>query len=79
MPWRREVTIDSKTSLRIRTGRRALRASATVIGSILVYDFEPKPPPRYGHDHAHLRERHVEQGRDLGAHQERVLAGGVHA
>ncbi len=46
MPWRREVTIDSNTSLRIRTGRRALRASATVIGSIFVYDFEPKPPPR---------------------------------
>ena len=32
----------------IRTGRPALRASATVIGSIFVYDFEPKPPPRYG-------------------------------
>ena len=46
MPCRREVTIDSKTSLRMRTGRPALRASATVIGSILVYDFEPKPPPR---------------------------------
>ena len=31
-----------------------------------------------GDDHAHLRERHVEQGRQLGAHEERVLAGGVH-
>ena len=30
----------------MRTGRRALRASATAIGSIFVYDFEPKPPPR---------------------------------
>ena len=48
MPCRRDVTIDSNTSLRMRTGRRALRASATVSGSILVYDFEPKPPPRYG-------------------------------
>ena len=48
MPWRREVTIDSPTPFWIRTGRRALRASATAIGSIFVYDFEPKPPPRYG-------------------------------
>jgi len=29
-------------------GRPAFRASATVSGSIFVYDFEPKPPPRYG-------------------------------
>ena len=36
MPWRREVTIDSSTRLTIRTGRPALRASATVSGSILV-------------------------------------------
>jgi hypothetical protein len=47
-----------------------------VIGSILVYDFEPKPPPR--DDHAHLRERHVEQRGELGPYEERVLAGGVH-
>ena len=46
MPCRREVTIDSRAALRIRTGRRALRASATVIGSIFVYDLLPKPPPR---------------------------------
>ena len=46
MPWRRVVTIDSSTRFWIRTGRPALRASATVIGSIFVYDFEPKPPPR---------------------------------
>ena len=46
MPWRREVTIDSPTRFWMRTGRRALRASATAIGSIFVYDFEPKPPPR---------------------------------
>ena len=30
----------------IRTGRLAFRARATVSGSIFVYDFEPKPPPR---------------------------------
>jgi hypothetical protein len=48
MPWRREVTIDSSTRLAIRTGRCALRESATASGSIFVYDFEPKPPPRYG-------------------------------
>ncbi len=29
-------------------------------------------------DHAHLRERHVEQRRELGAHEERMLARGVH-
>ena len=46
MPWRRLVTIDSATLLTILTGRPALRASATVIGSILVYDLRPKPPPR---------------------------------
>ena len=46
MPWRRVVTIDSSTRFWIRTGRPALRARATVIGSIFVYDFEPKPPPR---------------------------------
>ena len=32
----------------MRTGRPALRASATVTGSIFVYDLLPKPPPRYG-------------------------------
>ena len=48
MLWRRVVTIDSPTLFWIRTGRPALRASATVSGSIFVYDFEPKPPPRYG-------------------------------
>ena len=48
MLWRRVVTIDSPTLLWIRTGRPAFRASATVSGSIFVYDFEPKPPPRYG-------------------------------
>ena len=48
MPWRRVVTIDSATVFWMRTGRPALRARATVIGSIFVYDFEPKPPPRYG-------------------------------
>ncbi len=36
----------ARPRLTIRTGRRALRASATVSGSIFVYDFEPKPPPR---------------------------------
>ena len=46
MPCRRVVTIDSPVAFWMRTGRRALRASATVIGSIFVYDFEPKPPPR---------------------------------
>ena len=46
IPWRRVVTIDSATRFWIRTGRPALRASATVTGSIFVYDFEPKPPPR---------------------------------
>ena len=46
MPWRRVVTIDSSTLLAIRTGRPAMRASAEVIGSILVYDLLPNPPPR---------------------------------
>ncbi len=46
MPWRRVVTIDSGTLFWIRTGRPAMRARAAVIGSIFVYDFEPKPPPR---------------------------------
>jgi hypothetical protein len=46
IPWRRVVTIDSATLFWIRTGRPAWRASAAVIGSIFVYDFEPKPPPR---------------------------------
>ena len=45
-PWRRVVCIESATPFWIRTGRPALRARATVIGSIFVYDFEPKPPPR---------------------------------
>src|SRR5579871_6564632 len=48
MLCRRVVTIDSPTRFWIFTGRPALRASATVSGSIFVYDFEPKPPPRYG-------------------------------
>ena len=48
MPWRLVVTIDSATRFWIRTGFPAFRARATVIGSIFVYDFEPKPPPRYG-------------------------------
>ena len=48
MPCRRVVTIDSSMRFWMRTGRRALRASATVSGSIFVYDFDPKPPPRYG-------------------------------
>src|SRR2546422_510751 len=47
MPCRRVVTIDSSTRFWIRTGLPALRASAAVSGSIFVYDFEPKPPPRY--------------------------------
>jgi hypothetical protein len=46
MLCRRVVTIDSETRFWIRTGRPALRASATVSGSIFVYDFDPKPPPR---------------------------------
>ena len=48
MLCRRVVTIDSPTLFWIFTGRPALRASATVSGSIFVYDLEPKPPPRYG-------------------------------
>ena len=49
MPCRRDVTIDSNDLVAdAHRAGRALRASATVIGSILVYDFEPKPPPRYG-------------------------------
>ncbi len=48
MPCRRVVTIDSSTLFWIRTGRFALRASATVIGSILVYDLLPNPPPSQG-------------------------------
>ena len=45
-PCRRVVTIDSATRLTMRTGRPALRASAAVMGSILVYDLLPNPPPR---------------------------------
>src|SRR5579859_92096 len=48
MLCRRVVTIDSATLFWIFTGRPALRASATVRGSIFVYDFDPNPPPRYG-------------------------------
>jgi len=46
MPCRRVVTIDSATRFWMRTGRPALRARATAIGSIFVYDLEPNPPPR---------------------------------
>jgi hypothetical protein len=65
IPCRRVVTIDSATRFWMRTGRPAFRASATVIGSIFVYDFEPN-----------VGDRHLEQRRDLGPHEERVLAGG---
>ena len=74
MLCRRVVTIDSPTRFWIRTGRPALRASATVSGSIFVYDFEPKPPPRYGTWIADVRNRDAEEVGDLGAHEERVLA-----
>ena len=75
MLWRRVVTIDSPTLFWIRTGRPAFRASATVSGSIFVYDFEPKPPPRYGTWIRDVRDRDAEEVGDLGAHEERVLAG----
>ena len=74
-PWRRVVAIDSSTRLTMRTGRPALRASATVMGSIFVYDLLPKPPPRYGTMTRTRAERQAEQVGDLGTHQERVLAG----
>ena len=73
MLCRRVVTIDSSTRFWIRTGRPALRASATASGSIFVYDFEPKPPPRYG-TMIRTRQRDAEEVGDLGAHEERVLA-----
>jgi hypothetical protein len=45
--WR-EVSMDSSTRFTIRTGRPAFRATAIVTGSMRVYDFDPKPPPRNG-------------------------------
>ena len=76
MLCRRVVTIDSDTRFWIRTGRPALRASATVSGSILVYDFEPKPPPRYGTWMRTFATGTPKQVGDLGTDEERVLAGG---
>ena len=77
MPWRRVVTIDSSTLFWIRTGRFALRASATVIGSILVYDLLPNPPPSQGTTMRTLATGKLEEIGDLGPHQEGMLAIGM--